>query len=97
MQLAGDPPEGIGHNQGPPLDEPPEVSQQRPETRSERIDFVRSGPLEVRRMIQLIAQPNDACVKDLVAKFIEIGIAQSELRFLAENCDPDTDFAFMRP
>lgn len=22
---------------------------------------------------------------------------QSELRFLAENCDPDTDFAFMRP
>ncbi|MCO5129851.1 MAG: hypothetical protein M9932_04715 [Xanthobacteraceae bacterium] len=22
---------------------------------------------------------------------------QSELRFVAENCDPDTDFAFMRP
>lgn len=22
---------------------------------------------------------------------------QSELRFIAENCDPDTDFAFMRP
>lgn len=27
------------------------------------------------------------------------GIAdvQSELRFVADNCDPDTDFAFMRP
>jgi hypothetical protein len=22
---------------------------------------------------------------------------QAELRFIAENCDPDTDFAFMRP
>ena len=22
---------------------------------------------------------------------------QSELRFLADNCDPDADFAFMRP
>jgi hypothetical protein len=22
---------------------------------------------------------------------------QSELRFVADNCDPDTDFAFMRP
>jgi len=22
---------------------------------------------------------------------------QSELRFIAENCDPDTEFAFMRP
>ena len=22
---------------------------------------------------------------------------QSELRFVAENCDPDTDFMFMRP
>ncbi len=22
---------------------------------------------------------------------------QSELRFIADNCDPDTDFAFMRP
>jgi hypothetical protein len=22
---------------------------------------------------------------------------QAELRFIADNCDPDTDFAFMRP
>ena len=22
---------------------------------------------------------------------------QSELRFVADNCDPDTDFMFMRP
>lgn len=43
VQLAGDPPEGIGHNQGPPLDEPPEIPQQRLETRSERMDFVRSA------------------------------------------------------
>jgi hypothetical protein len=43
VQLAGDPPEGIGHNQGPPLDEPPEIPQQRPETRSERMGFVRSA------------------------------------------------------
>lgn len=43
VQLAGDPPEGIGHNQGPPLDEPPEIPQQRPETRSERMDFARSA------------------------------------------------------
>lgn len=43
VQLAGDPPEGIGHNQGPPLDEPSEIPQQRPETRSERMDFVRSA------------------------------------------------------
>lgn len=43
MQLAGDPPEGIGHNQGPPLDEPPEIPQQRPATRSERMDFVRDA------------------------------------------------------
>lgn len=43
IQLAGDPPEGIGHNQGPPLDEPPEIPQQRPETRSERMDFVRDA------------------------------------------------------
>jgi hypothetical protein len=43
VQLAGDPPEGIGHNQGPSLDEPPEIPQQRPETRSGRMDFVRSA------------------------------------------------------
>jgi hypothetical protein len=39
VQLAGDPPEGIGHNQGPPLDEPPEIPQQLPATQSERMDF----------------------------------------------------------
>ncbi len=26
-----------------------------------------------------------------------IADVQSELRFVADNCDPDTDFAFMRP
>jgi hypothetical protein len=43
MQLAGDPPEGIGHNQGPPLDEPPEIPQQLPAMRGERMDFVRDA------------------------------------------------------
>ena len=27
----------------------------------------------------------------------EVGDVQSELRFVADNCDPDTDFMFMRP
>lgn len=43
VQLAGDPPEGIGHNLGPSLDEPPEIPQQLPATRSERMDFVRGA------------------------------------------------------
>ena len=36
----------------------------------------------------------------IVAKYLESRGAsdvQSELHFLADNCDPDTDFAFMRP
>ena len=36
----------------------------------------------------------------VVAKYLETrGVAdvQSELRFVAENCDPDTGFMFMRP
>lgn len=36
----------------------------------------------------------------VVAKYLEtrsVADVQSELRFLADNCDPDTDFAFMRP
>jgi hypothetical protein len=36
----------------------------------------------------------------VVAKYLENRSAadvQSELRFVADNCDPDTDFAFMRP
>jgi len=36
----------------------------------------------------------------VVAKYLEtrsVSDVQSELRFLADNCDPDTDFAFMRP
>ena len=36
----------------------------------------------------------------VVSKYLESrGVAdvQSELRFVAENCDPDTDFMFMRP
>jgi hypothetical protein len=36
----------------------------------------------------------------VITKYLEargVSDVQSELRFLAENCDPDTDFAFMRP
>ena len=36
----------------------------------------------------------------IVATYLETRSAadvQSELRFVADNCDPDTDFAFMRP
>lgn len=36
----------------------------------------------------------------VVAKYLETRVVsdvQSELRFVADNCDPDTDFAFMRP
>ena len=36
----------------------------------------------------------------VVAKYLEsraVSDVQSELRFVADNCDPDTDFAFMRP
>jgi hypothetical protein len=27
----------------------------------------------------------------------DVADVQSELRFVADNCDPDADFAFMRP
>jgi len=36
----------------------------------------------------------------VVAKYVatrSVSDVQSELHFLADNCDPDTDFAFMRP
>ncbi len=36
----------------------------------------------------------------IVAKYLEtrsVVDVQSELQFLVDNCDPDTDFAFMRP
>jgi hypothetical protein len=36
----------------------------------------------------------------LVGKYLEtrsVSDVQSELRFVADHCDPDTDFAFMRP
>lgn len=36
----------------------------------------------------------------VVATYLEtrpVADVQSELRFVADNCDPDTDFAFMRP
>ncbi|KRR02213.1 hypothetical protein CQ12_18485 [Bradyrhizobium jicamae] len=36
----------------------------------------------------------------LVTKYLEsrsVADVQSELRFIADNCDPDTDFIFMRP
>lgn len=36
----------------------------------------------------------------LVSKYLEsrnVADVQQELRFVAENCDPDADFMFMRP
>ncbi|MBS0529961.1 MAG: hypothetical protein JSS22_11305 [Proteobacteria bacterium] len=36
----------------------------------------------------------------ILSKYLETRTAddvRSELNFLADNCDPDTDFAFMRP
>ncbi len=36
----------------------------------------------------------------IVAEYLtirEVADVQSELRFVADNCDPDTDFMFMRP
>ena len=36
----------------------------------------------------------------VVGKYLEsrdVSDVQSELRFVADNCDPDTDFMFMRP
>ena len=36
----------------------------------------------------------------VVSKYLEnrpVADVQSELRFVAENCDPNADFAFMRP
>jgi hypothetical protein len=36
----------------------------------------------------------------VVSKYLEnrsVTDVQSELRFVADNCDPDTDFVFMRP
>ena len=36
----------------------------------------------------------------VVSKYLQsrtVSDVQSELRFVADNCDPDTDFAFMRP
>jgi hypothetical protein len=36
----------------------------------------------------------------IVSKYLEnrsVSDVQSELRFLADNCDPSTDFLFMRP
>ncbi|PDT92191.1 hypothetical protein CO669_02715 [Bradyrhizobium sp. Y36] len=36
----------------------------------------------------------------VISKYLEtrsVADIQAELRFVAENCDPDTDFMFMRP
>jgi hypothetical protein len=36
----------------------------------------------------------------VVSKYLEnrnVADVQSELRFVADNCDPETDFMFMRP
>jgi hypothetical protein len=43
VQLAGDWRPGIGHNQGPPLDEPPEIPKQRPTTSAERTKYLRAA------------------------------------------------------
>ena len=50
------------------------------------------------------ATGNDAVCRALlgliVSKYLEgraVSDVQSELRFVADNCDPDTDFMFMRP
>lgn len=47
---------------------------------------------------------NDSVCRSLlglvVSKYLEsrnVTDVQSELRFVADNCDPGTDFAFMRP
>jgi len=47
---------------------------------------------------------NDSVSRSLlglvVSKYLErrsVADVQSELRFVADNCDPDTDFVFMRP
>jgi hypothetical protein len=46
----------------------------------------------------------DAVARNLlnlvVSKYLQtrtVKDVQSELRFVADNCDPDTDFEFMRP
>jgi hypothetical protein len=36
----------------------------------------------------------------VISKYLEtrsVADIQAELRFIAENCDPDTDLMFMRP
>ncbi len=41
-----------------------------------------------------------AMLGHVVSKYLEyrsVKDVQSELHFLADNCDPDTDFEFMRP
>ena len=43
VQLAGEPPPGMGHKQGPPLDEPPEIPKQRPTTSVERTKYLRAA------------------------------------------------------
>src|SRR5690242_19741830 len=43
VQLAGEPPPGMGLNQGPPLDEPPEIPKQRPTTSVERTKYLRAA------------------------------------------------------
>ncbi|WP_439924834.1 hypothetical protein [Nitrobacter sp. JJSN] len=43
IQLAGDPPPGMGHNQGPPLDEPPGIPSERPLTSAQRTAFLRAA------------------------------------------------------
>ena len=49
------------------------------------------------------ADPDSICrslLNLVVGKYLEtrpVADVQSELRFVADNCDPDTDFMFMRP
>jgi hypothetical protein len=53
VQLAGEPPTGIGHNGGPPLGEPPQIPKKMPATRSERMDFARAAAEWVRNARRL--------------------------------------------
>ncbi len=48
-------------------------------------------------------EPDSVCrslLNLVVVRYLEkrsVPDVQSELRFIADNCDPDTDFMFMRP
>lgn len=54
VQLAGEIPSGgIGHNEGPPLEEPPEIPQERPSLSSERTGYLRAAGAWIGRAMGL--------------------------------------------